>query len=170
MNAKNIPTVQAGFLNKVNMDVSFIVWGGLGTGTLSTVMEHFAKPEYQVERIIMPRANHSLFLTIPVVGEDHSVIKYVSNEIQDIKDARDSSGKTLVLVFDDLSNSTVAGSRAFYDAVVNRKFGGIELNDSDIVLALGSVDSDGTLLTGVIPTTLMNHLAHYVLEREQMAA
>lgn len=170
MTNEKIPTVSADFLNNITTSIPFVVWALPGNGNLNHVMIHFDSSIYQVERIIMPRVDHSLFLTVPVLGEDHSVSKYVSNEIQTIKDSRDASGKTLVLVFDDLSNSTVAGSRAFYDAVVNRKFGGIELNDSDIVLALGSVDSDGTLLTGVIPTPLMNHLAHYVLERQKVAA
>jgi hypothetical protein len=168
MNAKNIPTVQADFLDKINLNVNFVVWAGVGTGSLATVINHFDKPEYHVQRVIMPRVDHETFMVLPVLGENQKISHYLSDEMKALKKAQES--KKLVFVFDDLSSSTVAGSRAFYDAVVNRKFGGIELNDSDIVLALGSVDSDGTLLTGVIPTPLMNHLAHYVLEREQVAA
>jgi hypothetical protein len=168
MNAKNIPTVQADFLDKINLNVSSVVWAGVGTGALATVMNHFDKAEYHVQRVIMPRVDHETFMVLPVIGENQKISHYVSDEMQAVEKARE--GKKLVLVFDDLSSSTVAGSRAFYDAVVNRKFGSIDLKETDIVMAVGKLDSEGNMINDVVPMPLMNKVAHYVLHHEKMAA
>lgn len=163
MNAKNIPAVQSNFLDKINKNMSFIVWSGIGTGSLATVMDYFDKPEYKVERVNMPQIKHDTLMEIPVIEENDKISYHLSNEMQAVKNARDTSGQTLVLIFDDLSSSTVAGSRAFYEAVINRKFGGIELKPSDIVFALGKFDSEGDFINNVIPTSMLNNVAHYVL-------
>lgn len=168
MNAKNIPTVQADFLDKINMNVSFIVWAGVGTGTLATVMKHFDKPEYHVQRVIMPRVDHDTFMVLPVLGDNQKISHYVLDEMEAVEKARE--GKKLVLVFDDLSSSTVAGSRAFYDAIVNRKFGGMVLKETDIVMAVGTLDNEGNMINDVVPMPLMNKVAHYVLHHGKMAA
>jgi hypothetical protein len=168
MNAKNIPTVQADFLDKINLNVSSVVWAGVGTGSLATVINHFDKPEYHVQRVIMPRVDHETFMVLPVLGENQKISHYLSDEMKVLEKAQES--KKLVLVFDDLSSSTVAGSRAFYEAVVNRKFGGISLKDTDIVMAVGTLDSEGNMINDVVPMTLMNKVAHYVLHHEKMAA
>jgi len=168
MNAKNIPTVQADFLDKINLNVSSVVWAGAGTGALATVVNHFDKPEYHVQRVIMQRVDYETFMAPPVLGDDKKISHHISNEMKAVDKARE--GKKLVLIFDDLSSSTVAGSRAFYDAVVNRKFGGMDLKETDIVMAVGKLDSEGNMINDVVPMPLMNKVAHYVLHHEKMAA
>lgn len=170
MNTKNSPTMQASFLDRINKNVGFVVWSGIGTGSLATILDYFDKPEYQVQRVIMPRVSNDTFMVMPVLDANKQIGQYISNEMQAIKTARDTSGKKLVLIFDDLSSSTVAGSRAFYDAVINRKFGGIDLNDTDIVLAVGSLDSEGNMINNVIPQMLLNKVSHYVLHHAELTA
>lgn len=143
---------------------NYIFWSRPGNGTLHCLTNHFDADEYFVHRVITPNISSLDLKPLPVLDQQGSVSYFIPNKLSDIQTARDVNGKKLVIIFDEISNATVAGANALYDAVFYRKFGDIALNEDDIVICAGMCDPNDNPYFGELSRAFYNKMSHCILD------
>lgn len=162
MTKQKIQTVKAGFLDNINSANAFVVWSRPGNGSVTHVMNHFPQSSHHVVLIPTSHLDASDLVTPTVDGK-----ALLSNFIEAARQARESNGKKLVFVFDELSNAAEPGVESFSNAVVKRNVLGLNLVEGDIVLATGMLDPNGNPFNASIPRNIYNQVAHYVIDFER---
>jgi hypothetical protein len=161
---KNLKPVQIKSVNQVNKNASFVLWSKAGVGKLNHIMQNFPESEFNVSCIRMSQFSKHDVAPIPVLQNDGSVNQVLTNVIQNLQNSHEDESKPLVLIFDELSSATGSSTEVLYAAVELRKFGNIQLKESDIVLVTGLLDSDGNAICDNVPDLLMRRLAHYSID------
>jgi len=167
---KNFKPCQIESLNQVNKNVSFVLWSKVGGGKLNHIMQNFPESKFNVLCIRMSQFSKHDVAPIPVLQKDGSVSQVLPDVLQSLQNAHADDSKPLVLIFDELSSATETSTEALYEAVELRKFCGLQLKDTDVVLVTGMLDSDGNAVCDNVPDLLMRRLAHYRIDFSPVTA
>jgi len=160
MLSPEVTLLKADQLNQIDTSKSFILWSHLGVGSCTLLMEKFSSDEYHVHRIISPIFSDHDLLSLPMVGGAFAHQKWLS----DLAEIR-ASGKKLVLMFDEISHPSGCSAETFTNAIINRVLGHLPLDPSDIVLGIGRIDNDGSMVDEFIPNEALLAVEHYALNR-----
>lgn len=161
MTTQKTREVQVVGINELDLSKSFVVWGKVGHGTQSRLLEKFSDPDYHVCIIRTPIVDVIDFMSLPVLGQEPALPKW----ILDLNQIRVEGQKKIVLIFDEINLANSAGVDIFEQAVQYRTLVGVKLAPSDIIIATGVLDGSGDCRETLVSEDVMDSINHYTLTR-----